>query len=232
MLALQRYETMCRLSKMTAVPKPTSVTLDLSSFFVPVPSEVGDFGPGPKGPMHISNATTSEEQGTTMPPPPPKNRHIMCRYASITTTSVSNTAWKAAPQSPSSHGWAYLKSKCNGERGGLVEGGARARKFPVVLSRRQTGGSTTSIFLATFWTGFRVKRTGCRSLSSGKNTLQLFLLGLLAVSINIYHLFNLVIHSQFWASSARTFKETFPQNGHRTDEQRSVSTILKECLVK
>ena len=63
-----------------------------------------------------------------------------------------------------------------------------------------------------------------------KNTLKLFLFGLNAVSINIYHFTNLVIQSQFWASSARTFKETFPQNRHRTDDQRSVSTILKECL--
>ena len=39
-----------------------------------------------------------------------------------------------------------------------------------------------------------------------------------------------MIQSQFWAASTRTFSETFPQNGHRTDDQRSVSTILKECL--
>ena len=223
---------------MTAVPIPTIVAFDLSSFFITsfrARLKILDQASkdrckiiSPMRPQHCIGAGNDNAAAAVAT----QSRHIMCRYASITTTNVSSTAWKAAPQSPSSHGWAYLKSKCNGERGGLVEGGARARKFPVVLSRRQTGGSTTSIFLATFWTGFRVKRTGCRSLSSGKNTLQLFLLGLLAVSINIYHLFNLVIHSQFWASSARTFKETFPQNGHRTDEQRSVSTILKECLVK
>ena len=53
-----------------------------------------------------------------------------------------------------------------------------------------------------------------------------------AVSINIYHLTNLVIQSQFWASSARTFKETFRKTDTERLEQRSVSTILKECLVQ
>ena len=58
----------------------------------------------------------------------------------------------------------------------------------------------------------------------------MFLIKYRSVSLNIYHLINLVIQSQFWAASTRTFSETFPQNGHRTDDQRSVSTILKECL--
>ena len=62
--------------------------------------------------------------------------------------------------------------------------------------------------------------------------MQLFLFAFYAVSINIYHLTNLVIQSQFWASSARTFWETFRKTDTERLEQRSVSAILKECLVQ
>ena len=103
MLALRRYETnVPSFQDVIAVPIPTSVTLDLPSFFVASSlSEVEDFGP--KGPMqNISQCahTTSEEQGTTLPPPPSLPKvGIMCRYASITTTNVSSKVWRAAPQS-------------------------------------------------------------------------------------------------------------------------------------
>ena len=103
MLALRRYETnVPSFQDVIAVPIPTSVTLDLPSFFVASSlSEVEDFGP--KGPMqnisqcaHNIGGAGNDNAAAAVAT---QSRHIMCRYASITTTNVSSTAWRAAPQS-------------------------------------------------------------------------------------------------------------------------------------